>query len=385
MRKNVSKLFLVGFCLVLVLSLALACSRPTPSPAPAPTTVAPTTQAPTTAAPTTAAPKPSPTPVKVEPIKLIYASENPATAPPGIADIWFFEEVERRLPGRVKAEFHWGGSLGKSGEMLDLMRKGAVDIAQVPHNYFPDIFPLAIDTNVGALGMGDWAKAAILPDVVRSESQLLLKEDQSKGVMTLRAGAGMPYSIWATKPVNTLTDLKGMKMRLMTAAFGQVWESLGMVPVSVPMPETYEALSRGTINATATDYMYSRSLKFFEAAKYALELDLPINLNYALINLATWNKLPEDVRKVLLDVKLAARDWTFNMMKEKEYEDRAFLEKSGVTYTRLDAATLAQVRVDAAAKIKAYSIDLAVSKGASRADAEQVWADGQAIADRLLK
>ncbi|MBI2869479.1 MAG: TRAP transporter substrate-binding protein DctP [Chloroflexi bacterium] len=365
------KLLLAGLCLTSLAGvLVLGCARPSPTTPPA--------AAPQTAAP--AAPA-----AKVEPVKLIYASENPATAPPGIADIWFFEEVERRLPGRVKPEFHWGGSLGKSGEMLDLMRKGALDIAQTSHNYFPDVFPLAIDTYAGVMVMGNWEKTATLPDVLRSESELLLKEDEARGVFTLRAGAGMPYGIWATKPASTLADFKGRKMRLQSAALGVVWESLGMVPVSVPFPETYESLMRGTINATATDYMYSRSMKFYEPAKYMMELDLPINLNYAFINVDVWNKLPEDVRKVLLDVKLAARDWTFNMMKEKEYEDRAFLEKEGVTFSRLDEKTLAGLRADASARIKGYSIDLSVSKGASRADAEKVWADGQAIADRLLR
>jgi TRAP-type C4-dicarboxylate transport system substrate-binding protein len=60
------------------------------------------------------------------------------------------------------------------------------------------------------------------------------------------------YMVFARRPVKSLADLKGMKVRINGAVIGQTVKELGMVPVLMPPNEVVEAMGRGTIDATTT-------------------------------------------------------------------------------------------------------------------------------------
>ena len=51
----------------------------------------------------------------------------------------------------------------------------------------------------------------------------------------------------AKKPIRKLEDLKGMKMRAPSRASAAMLSALGTVPVGMPIPKVYEALSRGVV------------------------------------------------------------------------------------------------------------------------------------------
>jgi TRAP-type C4-dicarboxylate transport system substrate-binding protein len=60
------------------------------------------------------------------------------------------------------------------------------------------------------------------------------------------------YMVFARRPIKSLADLKGMKVRINGAIIGQTVKELGMVPVLMPPNEVVEAMGRGTIDATTT-------------------------------------------------------------------------------------------------------------------------------------
>jgi TRAP-type C4-dicarboxylate transport system substrate-binding protein len=60
------------------------------------------------------------------------------------------------------------------------------------------------------------------------------------------------YMVFARRPIKSLADLKGMKVRINGAVIGQTVKELGMVPILMPPNEVVEAMGRGTIDATTT-------------------------------------------------------------------------------------------------------------------------------------
>jgi len=58
--------------------------------------------------------------------------------------------------------------------------------------------------------------------------------------------------VFARRPIKSLADLKGMKVRINGAVIGQTVKELGMVPILMPPNEVVEAMGRGTIDATTT-------------------------------------------------------------------------------------------------------------------------------------
>ncbi len=61
--------------------------------------------------------------------------------------MWFAEEVEKRSGGKIKVKMHFGGALGKSNEILDLVSKGAIDMGSVVQGYFTSALPFGAMTN----------------------------------------------------------------------------------------------------------------------------------------------------------------------------------------------------------------------------------------------
>lgn len=112
---------------------------------------------------------------------------------------------------------------------------------------------------------------------------------------------------WFRKPITSVEDLKGLKMRIPGFA-GEILAELGAAPVNIPAGELYTALERGTIDALewagpSMDYR----MGFHKIAKYyytgwhepAAELQF-------LINQRSWNRLPEDLQAILMTAMQAS-------------------------------------------------------------------------------
>ena len=57
------------------------------------------------------------------------------------------------------------------------------------------------------------------------------------------------YHIWSRKQIRSISDLKGMKVRIAGPSIGQTVKELGMVPIMMPPNEVVEAIGRGTVDA----------------------------------------------------------------------------------------------------------------------------------------
>jgi len=111
-----------------------------------------------------------------------------------------------------------------------------------------------------------------------------------------------PESIHSTKPLRTIADLKGQKIRTPPGLTTSLFEDLGMSPVALPASEIYTALDTGVIDATeflspATNW----DLGLHEVTEYVLfpsfhgaaaSSDLSVNMD-------AWNKLPDDLKAAL--------------------------------------------------------------------------------------
>jgi TRAP-type C4-dicarboxylate transport system substrate-binding protein len=142
----------------------------------------------------------------------------------------------------------------------------------------------------------------------RGMQDLLQKAYNEKGVYYLGFQVPMGNRLIATKPIRTLNDFKGLKVRA-AGTFATFAEKLGMSPVNIPITEIYMALKLGTIEAAITGMDVHTDSKHYEVAKYLINSPRfsfaePLNV---LINLELWNSLPKDLQSIL---QLVLRDWS---------------------------------------------------------------------------
>lgn len=150
--------------------------------------------------------------------------------------------------GAVKIEAYPNGALGKAlPAQPQMVLDGVADIAFVNPALVPGRFP---DDQVFEL-----------PGLVRNMKegvalyQALLTSNSLRGYsdyVVLGSLMNANANIFSRKPIKSVNDLKGMKVRISGAVIGQTVKELGVVPVLMPPNEVVEAMGRGTIDALTT-------------------------------------------------------------------------------------------------------------------------------------
>jgi TRAP-type transport system periplasmic protein len=62
-------------------------------------------------------------------------------------EMWFADEIEKRTNGKVKIKIFWSESLGKTGDLPDLVSSGGIDMSILVPGHYPARFPLAMCSN----------------------------------------------------------------------------------------------------------------------------------------------------------------------------------------------------------------------------------------------
>lgn len=156
-------------------------------------------------------------------------------------------DVERVMAGRVKVET-LATPVGAPTAYFDIVRNGIVDVSFVTHDFTPTRFVL---TRMAQLPfIGDSAEAASVA-LWRTHDKFFLKADEHKGVKVLALMVHGPGQVFTTtKPIRSLDDFKGLKVRASAGTMTAVITALGAVPVPAPPTKSYEVLSNGVVDGT---------------------------------------------------------------------------------------------------------------------------------------
>ncbi len=213
----------------------------------------------------------------------------------------WMDKVEKESGGRIKFEGYPAMQLGGTPvQLFDQAKDGVVDIVwTLPGNTagrFPrvEVFELPfMMTNAEATSKAYW------------EYVQTLAADEFKDVQVIALqvhGPGVIHTV--DKPVKTIADLKGLKVRAPTRQATKLLASLGATPVGMPLPGIPDALSKGTINGCVIPWEVVPSVKVHELTKFHAEFDPAGGALYTTtfvmaMNKAKYNALPADLKKVI--------------------------------------------------------------------------------------
>lgn len=104
------------------------------------------------------------------------------------------------------------------------------------------------------------------------------------------------------KPIRTLEDLKGMRIRTPSAAQSAQLEALGAIPIDMPANQIYNNLDRGVIDASMIPMSAALDFKLIEVVKY-FTINAPLGRSPFLVamNRGRYEKLPPDLKKAIDD------------------------------------------------------------------------------------
>ena len=237
-------------------------------------------------------------------IKLTYANFPPATTFPCVQMERWKTEVEKRTAGKVTVQTFPGGTLLPAKNIFDGVITGTADIGNFAMSYQPGRFPVseAIDLPLGFTN----AKAASLAlyDLVEKTNP---KEFEKVKIITLFT---CPPADFMTKtPVKSLKDLKGLELR--TSGTGsEVLKLLGAIPIGMPQSEAPEAIQKGIVKGNVSSMEILKDFNFASYLPFATEANLFVVSFGVVMNKEKWNSLPDDVKKVIDDLRREQALWT---------------------------------------------------------------------------
>ena len=194
--------------------------------------------------------------------------------------------------GKVNVEFHGAGSaLGDPNRQFDQARAGVVDVAfghtGFPRGRFPRSSIIELPFLTGSANANSRALWKISEPYLKPEYE---------GVEVLAMMAHNPGLLHANDPIETLEDVKGLRMRTPNATTSAVLEHFGAEAVGMGPGDIYENLQKGTIDGIAMEWTGIGAYKLNEVLKYHLEVPLFTVGFYFVMNQGKYDTLPDDVR-----------------------------------------------------------------------------------------
>lgn len=266
--------------------------------------------------------------------KLKFATQLPESHPVAAAALVYAKKVKEKSNGQIEITVFNNGTLGQERDLVEGMKLGTVDMA-----------------NVNAALMVGFAprwQVFSLPYIFQSEEHMykvvngpigqdLFKDLEKNGIK------GMVYqwsgfrSITAKKPVNTPDDLKGLKIRSMPSkTMVDSINAMGAIATPMDQGAVYNALQSGVLDGWENNPATVLSFKMQEVCpnfSYTNHFATP---NITLISMKTWEKLPADVQKILMDVAAESQKDESEIFHKNEKETVEKLKAAGMKFNEVD-------------------------------------------------
>ena len=207
-------------------------------------------------------------------------------------------EIDAASNGRVAVQVFPAMQLGgRPADLYGQARDGVVDLVWTLPGYSPGRFPL---TEVFELPFVCGDAQATSEALTMFHRRWMRDEYGDTHPLVFHAAApGQLHTV--DRPVRTLEDLDGLKVRAASRTVADMLEALGAIPVGMPVPQVYEALSRGVVEGAWIPWTIMRPFRLHEVTRFHTEASLACTPFVLTMNKARYEALPLDLRRILDD------------------------------------------------------------------------------------
>lgn len=264
----------------------------------------------------------------------------------GVAPEKFAQYVDEMSAGRLKVQVYGAGELVPGFEVFDAVSQGTVQMGHSGPYYWKGKIPSSPLFGAIPFGMTSTELNAWLH--YGGGLELWREMYQPFGIIPMAGGnSGAQFAGWFKKEINSMEDLKGLKMRIPGLA-GEVLQRAGAIPVTLTGGEIFSSLQSGAIDATEWVGPYNDlAFGFYQAAEYyysSIWHEPGTGLEF-LINEKAFNELPSDLQKI---VEVAARAVNEDTLDEYNARNNAALQtlinKHNVKMRTLPEPVLAELK-----------------------------------------
>jgi len=213
-----------------------------------------------------------------------------------VKTVWepMLEEVKKKSGGKIASTLYAGGALGKGPEHFDIVAKGLSDMGYFTATWTPGRFPLS-----DVLSLAAWVDGKDLAVDIGNAMYEKILNREFKNVKVIELNGCIQSFLWTKKPVRSLADTKGMKIRTPGGHQTNYIKVLGAEPVFMPLGDVYMAIETGTVDGLVTCPPIFLSFKLNEVAKHGVVTTFGCVTEGVVMNLESWKKVPDNQKKIV--------------------------------------------------------------------------------------
>lgn len=269
--------------------------------------------------------------------------QNPKGHPLELGASKFAELVAQKSGGKLKVTVFPGGTLGGDAQTVSALQGGTVEITVLNSGIlasqvkdfavfdFPFMFasPKEADAVVdGPFGQSLHAKLA------------------EKGIVGLAYWElGFRNITNSKKPINTVEDIAGLKLRVIPNAINVDWvKAVGANPTPMAFPEVYAGLESKAIDGQENPFSVILANKFYEVQKHLAVTNHQYNPQSMIFSKKVWDGLSADEKKIVQEAAVEAGRYQRQVNRDQAASQLAELKKAGMQVTEFSAAEQAKLR-----------------------------------------
>lgn len=254
--------------------------------------------------------------------------------PVSVAMDRFGELVAERTDGRIQPKTFHSAQLGEQDQAIEQMQFGGIDFAVfnlVPLN---NIVPETQVTTLPYAFKSVDHMHTVMDGEIGAEIGQAMTPANMIGLAWYDGGA---RSFYANKPLNSVADLKGLKIRVQNSDVNVAMvEALGANATPIPFGEVYTSIQSGVVDGAENNWPSYESTGHSEVAPYYILDQHTIVPEVFAVNKAVWDSWSAEDQEIVRQAAIESATYQRELWAEREKASEEIVRAAGATIVELD-------------------------------------------------
>jgi tripartite ATP-independent transporter DctP family solute receptor len=263
------------------------------------------------------------------------ADVHPLDYPTVLAVGYMGKLISGRTGGRHSIKVYGNSALGSEKDTIEQVRIGALDMIRINVAPMNNVVPETMVPTMPFVFRSTAHMRKVLDGPIGDEILNACEKQGLIGLAFYDSGSRSFYTV--KKPIRTLTDMKGLKIRVQQSdLWVAMMQALGANATPMPYGEVYTALKTGLVDGAENNWPSYESSRHFEAAKFYSITEHSLAPEIMLFSKKVWDTLTADDQKI---IRQAAKESVPTMRKlwdEREDKSRKIVESAGSQIVTVD-------------------------------------------------
>ncbi|MTI16513.1 TRAP transporter substrate-binding protein [Rhodobacteraceae bacterium RKSG542] len=244
------------------------------------------------------------------------------------------DDLKEMSGGKMKLRIYGSGQMGGPRETLEMLQQEALDMTKGSASEME-----AFESTFSVFSMPYlFRDKAHFHEVLYGEiGREMMALPKDKGFMAIAAYEAGERSFYATKPIKSPADMKGLKIRVVsTPTTNRMIELLGASPAPIAFGEVYTAIQQGVIDGAENNepsYYHTRHVEVAQHVALDQHTSVP---DYLVISTATWDALSAEQQEILMKAARKSEDYQRELWDAEVEKSIKLSKEAGATFYEVD-------------------------------------------------